>query len=75
MNKPKKRWSRYQVDGPKYCRPHPSIAGRTTSTKPISELTEAEAKDELCDSMDLIAKLVNAAHVQLDYARKAKYYV
>lgn len=73
--KSKKRWSRYQVDGPRYSHPDPRFSGRLSNVKSVDELTEAEAKDELCDTMDLIQKLVNAAAIQLDYARKAKYYV
>ena len=75
MNKPKKRWSRYQVDGPQYTHSDPVFSGRPSTVKSIAELTEAEAKDELCDAQDLIQQLVDAAAIQLDYARKAKYYV
>ena len=43
----KKRWTNYQADNPK--------KGYNLT---VDKLTEAQAKDELCDAMDLIAKML-----------------
>ena len=42
----RKRFNNYQVDGPKYVKP-----------LVVADLTEEQAKDELCDAMDTIEKL------------------
>ncbi len=61
MSNPTKRWSQYQVD----------------DSKTVADLTEAEAKTELCDAMDLIEKLIGLGERYhenvLDAARRAKY--
>ena len=41
-----RRWKDYQGDSPRY-----------KGVKMVSDMTEAEAKDELCDAMDLIREL------------------
>ncbi len=41
-----KRWKDYQGDSPRY-----------NGVKRVSDMTEAEAKDELCDAMDLIREM------------------
>jgi len=40
-----KKWKNYQVEGPK------------GGIKTVDELTESQAKDELCKAMDLIEKM------------------
>jgi hypothetical protein len=72
--KTKKRWEGYQVDREKYSRKTKTWV-KCITTKSVAELTEAEAKDELCSAMDLIAKLVNCAGMALDHARKQKFYI
>ena len=52
----------YQVDGPKY-----------GGAKNVIDLTDAEAKDELCDAMDLIARLIDLNITALQQAEKARY--
>ena len=39
----------------------------------VSQLTEKEAKDELCRSMDLIAKMMHLAEKIVDEAQKENY--
>ena len=46
-----RRWKTYQVDAVRY-----------GGVKKVSALTEAEAKDELCEVMNLIAELQGHAH-------------
>lgn len=58
----KKRWTRYQADNPK--------RGYNTT---VDFLTEAQAKDELCDAMDLIEKMMDAGYEILHHAREAHY--
>jgi hypothetical protein len=58
----KARFKHYQVDAPKY-----------GGVKDIALLTEDEAKNELCDAMDLIAKLQFNAAKALDLCEKAGY--
>jgi len=76
MNKPRKRWSQYQVDNA-YYNPPGATASFTSTVKTVADLTEAQAKDELCIAMDLIEKLlghgIQAHENMLDAARRAKY--
>ena len=55
----KKRFRNYQVDGPKY-----------KKVILVSDLTEDQAKDELCDCMDTIDKLEDLIFRMKDLAEK-----
>ena len=57
-----RRWKDYQVDGPPY-----------GGVKKVSEMTEAEAKDELCVAMDLIAELKNHARLAVFQCEEYRY--
>lgn len=50
--KTKQRWRNYQVDAAKY-----------GGSKLVKDLTETEAKDELCDAMELIDRLLSHTYV------------
>jgi hypothetical protein len=62
-----KRFASYQVDSLKY------NVGLCQGVKKVSELTEDEAKDELCDAMDLIDKLIHHNIIALELTEKARY--
>jgi len=59
----KKDWSNYQVDNPKY------------GVKLVSELTEAQAKTELCIAIELIEKLLGCSYQAIEIAQKKNYIV
>lgn len=59
----KKIWKEYQV------------VPKNGPTKTVAELTESEAKDELCAAMRLIDKLCNKANSALMDARDARYWL
>ena len=77
----KKRWTQYQVAGKRYERPNAQFPvghrNHLTNTKLVSDLTEQEAKDELCDSIALIEKLLGCsrafAQTIRDHAEKQHY--
>jgi hypothetical protein len=72
-----KKWKNYQVDSPIYSRKDSNNPNCITTVKTVAELTEAEAKNELCLAMDLIEKLLTHSHNSyndmLDSAKKAHY--
>ena len=68
-----KKWKTYQVDSPVYLRTNPGNPNWQTTVKTVDQLTEAEAKNELCLAMDLINKLLCYSHSAIDAAAKAKY--
>lgn len=59
----KKDWSNYQVDNPKY------------GVKLVSELTEAQAKTELCIAIELIERLLGCSYQAIEIAQKKNYAV
>ena len=69
-----KRWSRYIVDNPKT---NIKINGSRFRCSTIAELSEAQAKDELCIAMDLINQLLDDAMSgysnAVNHARKHRY--
>ena len=58
----KKRWQNFQADNPK-----------KGYNKTVDELTEAEAKEEWCDAMEVIQKMMACADDVIEIARKANY--
>lgn len=63
LKKMRRKIKGYQVDNPEF----------TPSVKLVSELTEHEAKYELCLAMDLIRKLLYHSHEQITEAEKYRY--
>jgi hypothetical protein len=59
----KNDWKKYQVDNPKY------------GVKLVSQLTESEAKTELCIAIELIEKLLECNQNAIEIARKGYYVV
>jgi hypothetical protein len=57
----KKNWSTYQVDNPEY------------GVKLVSELTEFQAKTELCIAIELIEKLLGCSYQAIELAQKKNY--
>lgn len=58
----KKRWKNYQADN--------QLKGYNLT---VAELTETQAKDELCDAMDLIMKMMNRTYDIIYEAQRANY--
>ena len=56
-----KDWSNYQVDNPVY------------GVKLVSELTEKQAKTELCIAIELIEKLLACNHQAIILAKEKNY--
>lgn len=57
----KNNWSEYQVDNPIY------------GVKLVSELTEKQAKTELCIAIELIEKLLDCNHRAIKIAEGKNY--
>ena len=61
------------VGGPRRWRWHQVDDDRYGGVKRVDQLTEAEAKDELCEAQDLIAKLQECARMMEAYGEQYKY--
>jgi hypothetical protein len=57
-----RRWRNYQADGWRY-----------KGVRIVADMSEAEAKDELCDAMDLIAELKSNALKSMLACEEQKY--